>query len=127
MVEFSIKDNLEKLFEKLEEFLVSKTVVGEMIQVGETTLIPIVSVNFGLGTGGGDGQDEKNNKGYGGGAGIGARLSPTAMVVVRGEHIQVLPLNKQNSLEKLVDMVPEIVKKIQEGCCLSGKKKEEQV
>ena len=110
--EFNVKENINTLFENLEKFLVSKTVVGEAIKVGDATLIPILTVNFGLGTGGGDGQDEKGSKGLGGGAGIGASVSPTAILVIKGDNIELMPIKKHGGLEKLLEMVPDIVNKI---------------
>ncbi|MDF2546683.1 GerW family sporulation protein [Anaerosolibacter sp.] len=119
---FNFDENVSILFEKLENLLKSKTIVGETIQIGETTLIPIVNLSFGLGSGGGDGTDDKGAKGFGGGGGIGAKASPTAVIVIKGDKVEVLPIKAQGGLEKLIDMVPDIVNKVQmhhkeSGCC----------
>ncbi|MFZ5965648.1 MAG: GerW family sporulation protein [Bacillota bacterium] len=118
---FNFSENVSVMFEKLESFIKSKTIVGEAIQVGDTTLIPIIDVFFGLGCGGGDGTDPKGSGGSGGGGGMGAKATPTAMLVIKGDRIEVLPIRKQGGLEKLVEMVPEIMSKIDlhkgEGCC----------
>ena len=42
-----INESLETLFNHLGKFLKTETVVGEPIIVGETTLIPIITVSFG--------------------------------------------------------------------------------
>jgi len=99
------------LFEKLENFVKTKTVVGEAIQIGDTTLIPFVTVSFGLGSGGGDGTDNKGSKGVGGGAGIGARIVPTAVLVMQGDKIEMLSISKPGNLGKLLEMVPELITK----------------
>lgn len=70
MAEINIVDNMNTLFGNLEKLLTTKTVFGEAITVGETTLIPVVDVTFGLGTGGGSGE-EKNKCGGSGGGGLG--------------------------------------------------------
>jgi uncharacterized spore protein YtfJ len=108
----NVNENINSLFERLEKFLTSKTVIGEPIQIGDATLVPIINVSFGLGSGGGDGTDSKGNGGVGGGAGIGARVSPTAIIVIKGDKIEMMPIKKSSGLEKLVDMVPGIVEKI---------------
>lgn len=119
---FNFSENVSVLFERLENLLKSKTVVGEAIQIGETTLIPVITLSFGLGTGGGDGTDPKGSTGMGGGGGIGAKASPTAVIVIKGDRVEILPIKNQGGLEKLIDMVPEIVNKVKthhkEGeCC----------
>lgn len=115
-----IKVNIEVLFERLENFMKSKTVVGETIVIGDTTLVPFMSVSFGLGSGGGDGGDDKGNKGVGGGAGIGAKAQPVAVLVIKGDKVDLLPITKQANLGKLLEMVPGLIEKIKpatSGCC----------
>ncbi len=107
----SIQQNVSGMMEKLEQFLVNKTVVGEKIQIGEVTLIPLLSIGFGVGTGLGDGHDEKNG-GAGGGGGMGASVKPIAILVAKGDEIQVVPVKKSCGLEKLVDMVPDLIEKV---------------
>jgi uncharacterized spore protein YtfJ len=114
-IDLNITENVNSLFEKL---LKSKTVVGEEIKIGETTLIPFITVSFGLGAGGGDGADNKGSKGVGGGAGVGARVAPTAVLVIKGDQVELLPIKKSGGLDKLLEMVPDIVNKIKdEKCC----------
>lgn len=109
---FNVNENITVLFEKLEKFLTSKTVIGESIQVGDATLIPFITTSFGIGSGGGDGTDAKGSKGIGGGSGIGAKISPTAVLVIKGDKIEVLPIKKNAGFEKLIEMVPDIVSKV---------------
>jgi uncharacterized spore protein YtfJ len=110
--------DISVLFEKLENFVKTKTVVGEAIKVGETTLIPFVSVSFGLGSGGGDGSDNKGSKGVGGGAGIGARIVPTAVLVIQGDKTEMISISKPGNFGKLLEMVPELISKVKlESSC----------
>lgn len=111
-MEVTFSENANTLFERLEKFFTSKTVVGEMIQVGNVSLIPIISISFGLGAGVGDSGSAKGAKGKGGGGGVGAKATPTALVVVKGEDIQVIPFQNQGGLDKLIHMVPEFIAKI---------------
>jgi len=108
----NLTENTNALFEKLEKFFTSKTVVGEPITIGDVTLIPVINISFGLGTGSGDGTDEKGNKGVGGGGGVGAKATPTAVISIINGKVEVLPINQRAGLEKILDMVPDIVSKV---------------
>ena len=108
----NIKENMDALFSNLENFIKTKTVIGEPIVVGEVTLIPIVSVMFGCGTGNGNGTDNKGMSGTGAGGGAAARISPNGIVVIKNGEVSMLPVKNKNNLESLVEMVPEIVSKI---------------
>jgi uncharacterized spore protein YtfJ len=114
---FNISENINALFEKLESFLKTKTVVGEPLKVGETTIIPFIDISFGLGTGGGGGTDEKSCNGTGGGAGTGGKISPSAILVIQGDRVELLPIKKSGSLERLIDMVPDLVEKVKDHKC----------
>jgi uncharacterized spore protein YtfJ len=107
-----IGENIDLLFKNLEDFIKSKTIFGEHIQIGDTTLIPVVDVSFGLGSGSGDGSDNKGNGGIGGGAGVGAKASPAAIIVMKDNNVEVLPIKKSSGLEKLLEMVPDLVQRI---------------
>jgi uncharacterized spore protein YtfJ len=115
----SAENVFNAMFEKLEKFVRTETVVGEPIQLGNITLVPIVSVSFGAGAGGGGGKDVKGNDGTGSGGGVGCKITPNAMLVLKNDEVSLLPLNNKGTLEKLVEMVPEIIAKVE---CRSQKK-----
>ncbi len=112
MAAFDCSDSINLIFEKLENFFKTKTVVGEPIQIGETTLVPFISVVFGMGSGGGSENVDKGSSAGGGGAGSGAKISPTAVLVIQGSKVELLPINKSGGLDKLLDLVPGIIDKI---------------
>lgn len=101
------------LFEKLENFIKTETVVGDPFQVGNITMVPIISVSFGVGGGEGSGKDNKGNDGSGGGGGVGAKITPNSMLVIKNDEISVVPLTSRGSLEKIAEMVPEIIAKVE--------------
>ncbi|BCV23852.1 GerW family sporulation protein [Gelria sp. Kuro-4] len=119
-----VKENLEAMTAELERFLTTKTVIGEPFTVGEVTLIPVMEASFGLGTGGGEGKDEKKGSGVGGGGGLGARLRPTGVVVIKGGEVSLLPLGGKGTLEKVVELVPELLAKV--SLCHGQEKKEQE-
>lgn len=101
------------LFEKLEKFIRTETVVGEPFQVGSITMVPVITVSFGVGGGEGAGKDNKGNDGSGGGGGVGCKIAPNAILVVKNDELSVIPLTNRGSLEKIVEMVPEILSKVE--------------
>ena len=103
---------MESVYESLEKFLQTKTVVGEPIAIGSITLIPIISVSFGLGGGGGEGGTSGSDTGSGTGAGAGGRVSPKAILVIKNDEVSLLPISDKGSLEKILEMVPDLVEKL---------------
>ena len=104
-----------KLFQGMDAFLTSKTVVGDPIQVGDTTLIPLVDVNFGVGAGAmGNAKGTNNAAG-----GMGGKLSPSAVIVLQNGNARIMPIAEESTLTKVLDMIPGVSAKIQE---LVGKK-----
>lgn len=112
----TVRENLDALFQRLEKFLKTETVVGQPIVIGEITIIPIITVSFGCGTGAGDGngRDAKNGSGSGSGAGLcsGAKISPTAVLVVKNGDVTVHPIKERSGLENLLNKVPDIMEQI---------------
>lgn len=125
----TMKESFDSLFSNLEKFIKTETVVGQPIVVGEVTLVPIISVMFGCGTGGGTGSDNKGMTGNGAGGGGGARISPNAILVIKKDEVTMLPVKGKNNLDNLINMVPDIVSKInfkkEEGTCSCEEAKEE--
>lgn len=111
----ALKDDLDMIFDKLQNFLKTETVVGEPIKIGDATLVPFITVSFGCGGGGGEGKAEKDLEGAGSGIGACARITPNAVLVIKGDDISMLPVKNKSSLENLIKMVPDIVKKFKPG------------
>jgi len=88
----------------MEGFLSSKTVVGEPTLVGDTTIIPLVDVTFGVGAGAST-RDNKN----GGGGGMSGKMSPSAVLVIKNGQIKLVNVKNQDSMTKILDMVPDII------------------
>ena len=104
------------LFNKMENFISSKTVVGDAVKVGEVTLIPLVDVNVGVAAGAGE-------KGQGGG-GLGAKIMPSAVIAIYNGNVQLINIKNQDAISKLIDMAPGIVSKLNFGSAF-GKKSDD--
>ena len=108
----NMTENADALFTNLERFIKTETVVGEAIIVGETTLIPLITVSFGCGTSGGTGNSVKAGEGNGGGLGAGARITPTAILVIKDGNVTMLSIKGKANLENLLQMVPGLLSKV---------------
>ena len=105
-----ISESIEVLFNKMENFISTKTVVGEPITYGDVIIVPLVNVSFGVGAGAADSRAEKNGKSSSGG-GLGAKITPSAVLVINKGNVQMVSASDNNSVNKLIDMVPGIVSK----------------
>ena len=60
--ENNFRTTVESLFKGMDSFITTKTVVGEAITVGDTIILPLVDVSFGVGAGA-FAEEKKNNGG----------------------------------------------------------------
>jgi len=106
MVDNNFNSVMTSLLKGVDSVLSTKTVVGEPINVGETILVPLVDVSFGLGAGAGN--QDKKNKGAGG---VGGKMSPSAILVIQNGKTKLVNIKQQDGLTKVLDMVPDLVDK----------------
>jgi conserved hypothetical protein len=100
-------DNAEAVFKGMNTFLTTKTVVGEPIIVGDTTIVPLVDVSCGMAAGTFDNTSKSN-----GGGGMSAKISPTAMLIIQEGRTKVVNIKNQDAITRLFDMIPDLVNKI---------------
>jgi len=101
---------VESLFKGMDSFITTKTVVGDAITVGDTIILPLVDVSFGVGAGAFSG--EKKNNGAGG---IGGKIMPSAVLVIQDGQTKLVNIKQQDGLTKILDMVPDFVSRFTEG------------
>lgn len=123
-----LSGSLETLFGKMENFISTKTVVGEPIHIGGVIIVPLVDVTFGVGAGVGDGKDGKDEKnsehGFGGG-GLGGKITPAAVLVINDGAVQLVSVKNEDSVKKMIDLVPGIISKLNLGSFFSKTKNAE--
>ncbi|MDR2183474.1 MAG: GerW family sporulation protein [Clostridiales bacterium] len=122
--EFS--SNIANMFEQLEGFVSTKTVVGEPMVAGGVTIIPLVDVNFGMGGGstGAENGEDKAKKGIRSGGGMGANIKPSAILVISDGNVQLVNIKHQDSVNKLIDLIPSITSKFDLGAIFGKKNKD---
>ena len=97
---------VESLFKGMDSFITTKTVVGDAITIGDTIILPLVDVSFGVGADAFAGE-KKNN----GGGGMGGKMSPSAVLVIHDGITRLVNVKNQDGLTKILDMVPEFINK----------------
>ena len=106
MAENNFTGVIESLMKGMNAVIGTKTVVGDATQVGDTIILPLVDVSFGVGAGATAG-DKKN----GGGGGVSAKMSPSAVLVIKNGSTKLVNIKNQDTITKVLDMIPDIVDK----------------
>jgi len=103
-----IEQLLKSVLPELRQMAKAQTVVGEPIQAGDSTVIPVSKVSVGFAAGGG-----KNEKQGMDGSGGGAMIEPIAFIVITGGKVQLVPVtSKDTVVGKVIDMVPDILDRV---------------
>lgn len=130
MKEHPIENLILTAMESIRSMIDVNTIIGEPIEISnDITIIPVSKVGFGLAAGGSEFKDEtieeyliKQNEEeeiqyrlpFGGGAGVGASISPVAFIIIQSGMVKLMPVEHNNSIDKLLDYVPDLFEKISE-------------
>ena len=107
MANNNFEQTVQSLFHGLDQIISTKTVVGEPHVIGETIILPLVDVSFGMGAGAFD--KEKSSSGAGG---LGGKMSPSAVLVIHNGEARLINVRNQDAITKVLDMVPGAVNKV---------------
>ncbi len=100
----NFQSTVTSLFKGMEEFITTKTVVGDPITVRDTTILPLIDVSFGVAASA-KGEDRKNS----GGGGMGGKITPSAVLVIQNGMTKLVNVKQQEAVSKLLDMVPDLI------------------
>ena len=92
------------LFQGMDGVISSKTVVGDAIHVGDTIILPLIDVSFGIGAG--SFNAEKQEKGAGG---LGGKMSPSAVLVIQNGRTKLVNIKNQDTMTKILDLIPDVI------------------
>ena len=106
MAENTFHATVESLFKGMDSFITTKTVVGDAVHIGDTIILPLVDVSFGVGAGIFTGKDQNN-----GGGGMGGKIMPSAVLVIANGTTKLVNVKNQDGITKILDMVPDFVNK----------------
>ncbi len=134
MAEHPIQGLMTTAMESIKDMVDVNTIVGDAVQAPDgTVIIPISKVAFGFAAGGGEynaksringsADDEDSDESepsigkfpFAGGSGAGVSINPVAFMVVGQGQIKLLPVNMNSSLDKVLDMIPDLIQKANES------------
>ena len=99
---------VEALLKGMDTVLSTKTVVGEATTVGDTIILPLVDVSFGVAAGAGSNGQKNSASGAGG---LGGKMTPSAVLVIKDGNTKLVNIKNQDAVTKVLDMVPDLVEK----------------
>ena len=112
----TVSEMVSEAVKSIKGLIDVNTVVGEPVSVGDgTVVIPISRVTFGFGGGGSEFSPKKDGSEplFGGGIGGGASVKAEAFMVVSNGNVRIVPISdSQSSVDKLLDLVPGAIDKI---------------
>ena len=114
-----LPDMMGSSLSKIKEMVDVNTIIGDPIQTPEgVMIIPVSKVKIGYAGGGSDfapkGYPAGKQNAFGGGSGASATITPVAFLVVKGDSVRLMPVAEpaSNSLERLVEMLPELIDQV---------------
>ena len=129
MANHPIEGLMTTAMDSIKDMVDVNTIVGDAVQAPDgTVIIPISRVAFGFAAGGGEyspgmekaaeEEDEEKVSGkapgkfpFAGGSGAGVSINPVAFMVVGQDQIKLLPVNVNSSVDKVLDLVPDLLRK----------------
>lgn len=99
---------VESLLRGMDTVLSTKTVVGEATKIGDTIILPLVDVSFGVGAGAGSNGQKSSSSGAGG---LGGKMTPSAVLVIKDNAVKLVNIKNQDAVTKVLDMIPDLVDK----------------
>ncbi len=120
MADGKFSSTVSSLFQGMEAFLTTKTVVGDAVKFDDGTIIlPLVDVSFGMGAGSFVNGAKDNS-----GGGMSGKMTPSAVLVIQNGHARLVNVKNQDALTKIFDMVPDLVDKFTKDDAAKEKEKE---
>ena len=91
-----INEMMSTTMEKIRSMMDANTIIGDPIQTGEVTLIPVSRLSFG------------------GGSGASAKMEPVAFLIIKGDSVKLLPVDPPpaTTVDRVIEVVPEVVEKV---------------
>ena len=110
MADNNFQTTVDSLFKGMENFITTKTVVGDAIHIGDTIILPLIDVSFGVAATAK--HEERKNNGCGG---MGGKMTPSAILVIRDGTTKLVNVKQQDGVTKILDMVPDLINKFIPG------------
>ena len=107
MAENQFVSTVEALFKGMDQFVTSKTVVGEPVQAGDAIIVPLIDVTCGMAAGAFSEKTKEKQKS--------AKMSPSAVLVIQNGVTKVVNIKNQDAITKAIDMAPDLINRFMGG------------
>ena len=114
--EHPVETLMKSTMENLRDMVDVNTVIGDVVETKDgSCIIPISKVSFGFASGGsefGEANTKANSNSdypFGGGSGAGVSVKPVAFLVVKDNAVRLMPVEQDNTYDRIVDTVPQII------------------
>ena len=100
--------------DKIKEMVATDQIIGQPITTPDgITIIPVCKVSYGFASGGSDLPTKTQKQVFGGGGGAGITMEPVAFLVVKDGNVRLMQLSStSNTVDKVVDAVPDVIDKV---------------
>lgn len=125
MNEHPIQGLMKTTMDNIKEMIDVNTIVGDAVETPDgSVIIPISRVSFGFASGGAEydlnskaskDENEPSKFPFGGGSGAGVSVQPVAFMVVGNNQIKLLPVSYSNVVDRIVDLVPNVIDNIEKA------------
>lgn len=127
---------MQTTMEQIRSMVDVNTVIGSPVMgTRDTTIIPISKVSLGFVAGGGEylGDDRRSrsvpteNFPFAGGTGAGVSVQPVGFLVVEENGVKVLPAQSNSPMERVVELLPQLVEELSQNGEKQSKNKDKKV
>jgi sporulation protein YtfJ len=112
-----IESLMKTAMQSIKEMVDVNTVVGDAVETNDgTVIIPISQVACGFAAGGGEYQmagSQNRDLPFAGGSGAGVSVRPIGFLVVRMNDVRLIAVSGNPLAERVVDLAPQIINKIE--------------
>ncbi len=125
MADQAVSELMEGALDKIRGMVDSSTVVGTPISTPDgATLIPVSRLSFGFASGGNDKTASPSKPGVWGGGGAAVKVEPVGFLLAKDGGARMLCIQPPafSAADRLVDMTPELLEKIEGYIDKYGKK-----
>lgn len=114
MPDHPIDGLMKTTLDSISQMIDVNTILGDPVETPDGNVImPVSRVSFGFAAGGSDWnndqQPERAGSPFGGGGGAGISLSPVGFLVVGNRQVRFLPVTSDAVLDRLLDVVPDVL------------------
>ena len=100
--------------DKIRNLVDVSTIIGDPIEAGGVTIIPVSKVTYGFASGGSDFPSKSSAEIFGGGGGAGITITPVAFIVIKDGEVSIkhIAASEGGQAERIIGMVPDVVDKL---------------